>query len=176
MLAKDSRGDGDRWCSVTRPEYHTAFINSRRIQPYHRINFSRGVGTFRGFVDLAESMRIFERKADVTERAGSGFRRKDNKRQIKKGAIILFDFRAAFSSLSHDFLWDVMETIGLPTRYVEAVKLFYVNNRHKLKVGGQLVDGVIVHAGVRQGCPLSPLLFALATDIILRDRGMLARG
>jgi hypothetical protein len=87
----------------------------------------------------------------------------------KSGAIILFDFRAAFPSVSHEYLWDALEAIGIPHQYVEMLKLFYIDNRHKLKVCGELVNSVVVHSGVRQGCPLSPLLFALVADILLRE-------
>ena len=54
----------------------------------------------------------------------------------KRGAIILFDFRAAFPSLCHDFMWDVLLGIGLPLQYIDALKLFYKSNRHFIKIGG----------------------------------------
>ena len=45
--------------------------------------------------------------------------------------------------------------------------MFYRNNRHLLKLHGSLFHGVVVHSGVRQGCPLSGLLFALCIDVLL---------
>ena len=53
----------------------------------------------------------------------------------KAGDIVLFDFKAALSSLSHQYLWDAMEAIGIPAQYIKAIKLFYVDNKHKMKVG-----------------------------------------
>lgn len=87
----------------------------------------------------------------------------------KRGAIVLFDFRAAFPSMSHEFMWDTLSAIGLPSRYIEALKLFYKSNKHFIKVGGRCFPSVEVHSGVRQGCPLSPILFALCADILLRE-------
>ena len=47
------------------------------------------------------------------------------------------------------------------------MKTFYTNNQHFLKVGGELFPGVVVESGVRQGCPLSGLLFAICVDSLI---------
>ena len=85
------------------------------------------------------------------------------------GAIILFDFRAAFPSLAHDFMWSALAAIGLPDEYLRVLKCFYKDNFHRMRVGGVYVDSVTLHNGVRQGCPLSPILFALCADILLQE-------
>ena len=54
----------------------------------------------------------------------------------RRGAIVLFDFRAAFPSMSHDLFWDTLLAIGLPLEYVDALKLFYKRNVHLIKVVG----------------------------------------
>ena len=46
------------------------------------------------------------------------------------GAILLFDFAAAFPSMSHDFMWDVLSYIGIPESYINMLKLFYKRNLH----------------------------------------------
>ena len=48
----------------------------------------------------------------------------------KRDAIVFFYFRAAFQSLSHEFLWEVLASIGLPEEYIKALKLFYEHNKH----------------------------------------------
>ena len=88
--------------------------------------------------------------------------------QSKRGAILLLDFKAAFPSMSHDFIWDALRAAGIPTQFVSVIKMFYFNNRHKLKVKGKLFDSVSVESGVRQGCPLSGVIFAVCADLLLR--------
>eukprot|EP00973_Karenia_brevis_P066470 9239644-Karenia_brevis.AAC.1 len=66
--------------------------------------------------------------------------------------------------MSHEFMRDALTEIGLPVKYVDALKMFYKDNVHWFKCGGQLLKSIILHNGVRQGCPLSPLLFALCAD------------
>jgi hypothetical protein len=92
------------------------------------------------------------------------------------GAILLFDFRAAFPSMDHSFMWETLEAVGFPTEYIKALKQFYTNNKHFMQVGGDIFPSVMVESGVRQGCPISPLLFVICADILLRELGALTSG
>lgn len=85
----------------------------------------------------------------------------------RSGAILLFDFAAAFPSLSHDMIWDTMVASGNDESFIDIVKMFYTDNRHILKLRGDEFHGVLVQSGVRQGCPLSGLLFAICSDVLL---------
>jgi len=69
----------------------------------------------------------------------------------RRGVLILFDFKAAFPSLSHDFLWDALQALGLPLQYVDALRLFYIDNKHILRLSGFEMDSIVVRSGVRQG-------------------------
>jgi hypothetical protein len=85
----------------------------------------------------------------------------------RSGAILLFDFKAAFPSLSHDMMWDTLEITGVDPYFIDVVKLFYRNNKHILRIRGDNFNGILVESGVRQGCPLSGLLFAICVDVLL---------
>jgi endonuclease/exonuclease/phosphatase family metal-dependent hydrolase len=89
--------------------------------------------------------------------------------KYKKGAIILFDFKAAFPSMNHGFMWETLAAWGLPAEYINALRLFYVHNHHTMRTGDIEVDSVDVHSGVRQGCPLSPIIFAMCADVLLTE-------
>ena len=41
------------------------------------------------------------------------------------GAIMLFDFRAAFPSMDQGYMWDALAAIGLPPKYIQALQCFY---------------------------------------------------
>ena len=86
----------------------------------------------------------------------------------RSGAIILFDFRAAFPSLSPDFLHAMLATIGMPQEALNLVASLYHSQQCNISMAGGTFPGFAVGSGIRQGCPLSPLLFAAATDILLR--------
>ena len=84
----------------------------------------------------------------------------------KKGAILLFDFRAAFPSLNHSYMWDVLSAVGLPVEFVNVIRCFYKHNAHFIKVSNSLHAGPGLYAGVRQGCPLSPFIFAMFVECL----------
>ena len=81
---------------------------------------------------------------------------------------VFFDFRAAFPSVGHSFLADTLEHLGLPQWFLRFFTALYHGNRCDLVVGGARHAGFSLQAGIRQGCPLSPLVFSLAADLLLR--------
>ena len=87
--------------------------------------------------------------------------------QQERGAILLLDFKAAFPSLSHDHLHTVLEALGVPDNILAMVKNLYCDHRCNV-LFGEPFPGFDIGAGIVQGCPLSPLLFALVIDIVLR--------
>jgi hypothetical protein len=86
----------------------------------------------------------------------------------KRAATILFDFRAAFPSVNHRFMWRVLESSGLPTAIIRLIRCFYRGCTHLIRVDGRRFPGPRLLSGVRQGCPLSGLLFAIIMEPILR--------
>lgn len=83
-------------------------------------------------------------------------------------ATIYFDFRAAFPSMSHDFLEDAMRYRGIPDKWARLLRHLYMDNGCLIPLGGQTHGGFRLTAGIRQGCPLSPLIFSAAMDYFLR--------
>ena len=88
--------------------------------------------------------------------------------QEQHAAIFLFDFSAAFLSVNQEFLIQSLVQLGIPAAAVCVVQALYDCCRCVLSFGGQVWDGFRLSAGIRQGCPLSPLLFATVLDPFLR--------
>ena len=87
----------------------------------------------------------------------------DNKEEY---SVLLFDIEKAFDSVSHKTLHTLLQHVGLPDHYCNAIKgLFHevtvTTNFH----GAKNVD-IKIERGIKQGCPLSPLLFIAVMDIL----------
>ena len=83
-------------------------------------------------------------------------------------AIIFFGLREASPSSSYHFLRRVLRSLGLPSWLLRFIDALYQNNRCQVVAGGERHASFELQAGVRQGCPLSPLLFAVVADFLLR--------
>lgn len=83
-------------------------------------------------------------------------------------AIVLFDFVAAFPSISRLFLRSALVASGVPPLAMRVIDSLYLSTTGQLLLQGTLFGTIEMARGIRQGCPLSPLLFALATDSLLR--------
>jgi len=80
--------------------------------------------------------------------------------------MVFFDFKAAFPSVAHDFLWEVLKGLGLPPAWITMIQHFYKDNRQFVGEGDN--HSFLAEVGIRQGCPLSPLIFAVVADLLLR--------
>lgn len=85
-----------------------------------------------------------------------------------EGGIMLLDFAAAFPSVSQQFLRAVLAHIGFPASALHFMDALYHKNSCQLQLQGLRFEGFRMNSGIRQGCPLSPLLFITAMDGLIR--------
>jgi len=76
--------------------------------------------------------------------------------------------------VSHEYLVAALRAAGLSPWLIDFVRSLYVANGATLVVAGSRHAGFALQAGIRQGCPLSPILFAVAMDVLLRRLGRVA--
>ena len=81
-------------------------------------------------------------------------------------AFIFLDQEKAFDRVNHKFLWTVMETFGIGENFVGWVKNIYSNATSVLGINGFFSDKIPLRRGVRQGCPLSALLYVLVLEVL----------
>jgi hypothetical protein len=78
------------------------------------------------------------------------------------------DFSKAFDCIHRESLWNIAAKYGIPDKIINIMKSFYRGSRCAVLVDGVLSEFFEIHSGVRQGCVLSPLLFGIVMDWILK--------
>ena len=82
--------------------------------------------------------------------------------QNKTPAMLMgLDAEKAFSSVRWPFLYKVLHKFGFHHTLIEAFKAIYYNPTARIKINGSLSNSFTLECSCRQGCPCSPLLFAL---------------
>ena len=79
------------------------------------------------------------------------------------------DFKSAFDTVWREALWKMLLAIGVSTNIVNIVKTMYDNTTCSVIVNGRLTEWFKVTIGVRQGCLLSPTLFNLFLDFLMKE-------
>ena len=88
----------------------------------------------------------------------------------KSPLIINFiDYVKAFESIDRATLWKIMRHYGIPQKLVTLVEKMYDGTTCRILNEGQLTDSFEIKTGVKQGCLLSPFLFILALDWLLKQ-------
>jgi hypothetical protein len=79
------------------------------------------------------------------------------------------DFKQAYDSVWRDGLWAVLRRYGIPEKVVKLIEKLYEGTKACVRIEGETSEWFEVKTGVRQGCILSPCLFNIALDHILRE-------
>uniref|UniRef100_A0A3Q2CLN8 Reverse transcriptase domain-containing protein n=1 Tax=Cyprinodon variegatus TaxID=28743 RepID=A0A3Q2CLN8_CYPVA len=83
-----------------------------------------------------------------------------------QGILFSVDFSKAFDRVEHNFLWAVLNKFGFGQLFINRLQLLYANTESKVKCNGHFTDYFRLHRSIRQGCPLSSLLYSLVAEPI----------
>lgn len=71
------------------------------------------------------------------------------------------DAEKAFDMVQWEFLYLVLKQFGFKEQIIGCLKSLYSCPTARIKINGNLSRTITLERGCRQGCPLSPTLFAL---------------
>ena len=161
--------------------------NCGRITLVHKRGMRAKLGNYRPITVLVSLSGFFSkllngRLIDVVEthnllgEAQNGFRKgrcgadnifvlntillkaKSMKEKVHLGFV---DISKAYDSVNRDILWRKLEKIGINGAFLETLKALYSGDSVRCLFNNTKTGPVYLRRGLRQGCSLSPLLFAL---------------
>ena len=94
------------------------------------------------------------------------------RQRVRRGhdtVLVFIDFRRAYDALSQDVLWEVLSLMNIPAAFIGLLKSWVAQSRITLRIGGDLQPPAFPQKmGVPQGGVLSPILFNIVLEVLLR--------
>ena len=83
-----------------------------------------------------------------------------------------FEYAKAFDCVDHHKLWKILQEMGIPDHLICLLRNLYAGQEVTVSTGHGTTDWFQIGKGVRQGCILSPCLFNLYAEYIMRNAGV----
>ena len=82
------------------------------------------------------------------------------------------DYAKAFDCVDHNKLWKILKEKGIPDHPTCLLRNLYAGQEATVRTGHETTDYFQIGKGVCQGCILSPCLFNLYAEHIMRNSGL----
>ena len=95
------------------------------------------------------------------------------KQEFQKNIYFCFiDYAKAFDCVDHNKLWKILKEMGIPGHLICLLRNLYAGQKATVRTGHGTTDWFQIGKGVCQGCILSPRLFNLYAEYIMRNAGL----
>ncbi|GBP01096.1 LINE-1 retrotransposable element ORF2 protein [Eumeta japonica] len=140
----------------------SAIINSRispvieARQPVEQAGFRKGFST----IDHIHTLELIIEKY------------RERQRPLYLGFI---DYQKAFDSVTHDSIWQSLKELEVDEVYIKVIRNIYSNSIGRIKLE-TLGPSFPIERGVRQGDPLSPIIFIAILEVVINKLNWSKRG
>ncbi|KAB0338870.1 hypothetical protein FD754_024284 [Muntiacus muntjak] len=94
-------------------------------------------------------------------------------RELQKNIYFCFiDYAKAIDCVDHNKLWKILKEMGIPDHLTCLLRNLYAGQEATVRTGHGTTDWFQIGKTVRQGCILSPCLFNLYAEYIMRNAGL----
>ena len=94
-------------------------------------------------------------------------------KEFQKNIYFCFiDYAKAFDCVDYNKLWKILQEMGIPDRLTCLLKNLYAGQEATIRTGHGTTDWFQIGKEVCQGCILSPCLFNLYAEYIMRNTGL----
>ena len=93
--------------------------------------------------------------------------------EFQKNIYFCFiDYAKASDCVDHNKLWKILKEMGIPDHLICLLRNLYAGQEATVRTGHGTTDWFHIGKGVHQGCILSPCLFNLYAEYIMRNAGL----
>ena len=85
---------------------------------------------------------------------------------------LFIDYAKALDCVDHNKLWKILKEMGIPDHLTCLLGNLYASQEATVRTEYGTTDWFQIRKGVRQGCILSPCLFNLYAEYIMRNAGL----
>ena len=82
---------------------------------------------------------------------------------------VSIDYSEAFNCVDHNKLWKILQEMGIPDYLTCVLRNLYAGQEATVRTGHGTTGWFQIRKGVHQGCVLSPCLFNLYAEYIMRN-------
>ena len=94
-------------------------------------------------------------------------------KRVQKNIYFCFiDYAKAFDCVDHHKLWKILKEMGVPDHLTCLLRNLYASQEATFRTGHGTTDWFQIGKGVCQGCILSPCLFNLYAEYMMRNAGL----
>ena len=94
-------------------------------------------------------------------------------REFQKNIYFCFiDYAKVFNCVDHNKLWKILQQMGIPDHLTCLLRNPYADQEATIRTGHGTTDWFPIGKGVRQGYIMSPCLFNLYAEYIMRNAGL----
>ncbi len=141
--------------SLTNSDYKIlAFILADRLQNVIPQVISSDQTAYIKRRNIGQNLRLIQ---DIIEHADQ---------HHKTGVLLFLDFKKAFDSVEHNFIYETLDAFNLGPEFIRWMKTLYSQTQTCIKNNGYLSSTFDITRGIKQGCPISALLFNLVVEIL----------
>ena len=96
-------------------------------------------------------------------------KKQENSRKIKNTYFYFIDYTKAFDCVNHNKLWKILKDMCVPDHLTCLLRNLYAGQEATVRTGYGTMDWFQIGKLVRQGCILSPCLFNLYAEYLMRN-------